>query len=110
MHLPLPVTVAPGQKLKVTISGTSWGSSDFRIWTVPQGGETSGDFVQNNSIFLNPTVNEDNSFTGTVELIAKDRECNRITLKPLYGVKITNLLISEIKVELVSSETPAASP
>ena len=110
MHLPLPVTVAPGQKLKVTISGTSWGSSDFRIWTVPQGGETSGDFVQNNSIFLNPTVNEDNSFTGTVELIAKDRECNRITLKPLYGVKITNLVISEIKVELVSSETSAASP
>ena len=55
-------------------------------------------------------MNEDNSFTGTVELIAKDRECNRITLKPLYGVKITNLLISEIKVELVSSETPAASP
>ena len=110
MYFPIPVTVTPGQKLKVTISGTSWGSSDFRIWTTPQGGETSGDFVQNNSVFLNPTVNADNSFTGTVELIAKDRECNRITLKPLYGVKITNLVISEIKVELVSSETPAASP
>lgn len=110
MHFPLPVTVAPGQKLKVTVSGTSWGTDDFRIWTVPQGGETSGDFVQDNSIFLKPTVNADNSFTGTVELIAKDRECNRITLKPLYGVKIKNLIISEIKVELVSSETPAASP
>lgn len=55
-------------------------------------------------------MNEDNSFTGTVELIAKDRECNRITLKAQLGVKIKNLVISEIKVELVSSETPVASP
>ena len=47
MHLPIPVTVAPNQKLRVTISGTSWGTNDFRIWTTPIGGETSGDFVQN---------------------------------------------------------------
>lgn len=110
MYFPIPVKVAPGQKLKVTVSGTSWGTSDFRIWTVPQGGETAGDFVQDNSIFLNPTVNADNSFTGTVELIAKGRECDRITLKPLHGVKIKNLVISEIKVELVPQETTAASP
>ena len=110
MYFPIPVTVSPGQKLKVTVSGTSWGSNDFRIWTTPQGLETSGDFVQNNSVFLNPTVNADKSFTGTVELIAKDRECNRITLKPLYGVKISNLIISEIKVELVPLESSAASP
>lgn len=110
MHLPIPVTVAPGQKLKVTVSGTSWGTADFRIWTVPQGGETSGSFVQNSSIFLDPTVNADNSFTGTAELIAKDKECNRITLKALNGTKIKNLVISEIKVELVPLETSAASP
>lgn len=110
MHLPIPVTVAPGQKLKVTVSGTSWGTADFRIWTVPQGSEGSGDFVEDTEIYLNPTKNVDNSFTGTVELTAKGRECNRITLKSQWGVKIKNLVISEIKVELVPLETTAASP
>lgn len=63
LHLPIPVTVAPDKSIKITISGTSWGTNDFRIWTTPIGNETSGDFVQNSSIYLRPTVQDDGSFT-----------------------------------------------
>ena len=108
MHLPIPVTVAPNQKLRVTISGTSWGTNDFRIWTTPIGGETSGDFVQNPDVYLSPTVQDDGSFTGTVTLTAsggKDADnpqsSNSITLKAAWNTRIQNLIISDIKVELI---------
>ncbi len=108
MHLPIPVTVAPNQKLRVTISGTSWGTNDFRIWTTPIGGETSGDFVQNPDVYLSPTVQDDGSFTGTVTLTAsggKDADnpqsSNSITLKTAWNTRIQNLIISDIKVELI---------
>ena len=105
MYIPLPITVSPGQTLKVTISGPKWGTKDFRIWTTPQGGEGDGtSFVENPNIYLNPTINADGSFTGTVEVVAKGKDCNRITLKAGYGQKITDLIISDIKVSIVQPD------
>lgn len=101
IYIPIPVTVQPGEKLKVTISGSSWGTSDFRIWTTPSDAKSAGDYVLDNNVYLNPTKNEDGSFTGTVELTAKDKACSYITLKPGHGTKITKLVISEVKVDLV---------
>lgn len=108
LHLPIPVTVAPDKSIKITISGTSWGTNDFQIWTTPIGNETSGDFVQNSSIYLRPTVRDDGSFTGTVTLTAsggkdKDnpRSSNSITLKTAWSTRIQDLIISDIKVELI---------
>lgn len=107
MYFPIPMTVSPGETLRVTISGPSWGSNDFRIWTTPAGSEGSGDFVENSSTFLDPKKNADGSYTGTVEVTAKDRECNRITLKAQWGVKIEGLVISKITVERVKSTESA---
>ena len=104
VYIPLPIKVSPGQKLNVTISGPKWGTNDFRIWTTPQGGEGDGGFVVDPNIYLKPTVNADGSFTGTVEIEAKGEDCNRITLKAGWNVKIQNLIISDIKVSIVQPD------
>ena len=100
VHIPLTTTIKPGQKVKITISGTKWGDNDFRIWTTPKNIETSGDFVEKNNVFLAPNINDDGSFSGTVNLVAKGADCSNITLKPNHGVKIKDLVISDIKIAL----------
>lgn len=103
-YFPIPVTVAPGEKLRVTVSGSSWGTKDFRIWTTPKWGEESSDYVENHEIFLKPETQSDGSFSGTVELTAKEKNCDRITLKPAWNDKIQNLVITSITVERIGKE------
>lgn len=108
MYFPLPLTVKSGDTLRVTVSGPSWGTDKFRIWTTPADATGSGDFVHNANISLNPSVSAGSPYTVSVDLTAKDRDCNCITIKAGYGVKIKDLIISEIVVERVEAEKPPA--
>lgn len=110
IHVKLPFTVKPGQKVNVSIAGPQWGTSDFRIWTVPKDAKYSGDYVENNNITLNPKINDDNSFGGTASVVCKKGDCNYLTLKPQAGIKITGLIISSIDVEVEALPEPTPRP
>lgn len=106
LYVPLGFDVPEGKTVRVTVEGTSWGDGSFRIWTTPADGLTSGDFVTNNQLFLAPTNGDaaavaGETFVGTLELTAKGKTCNHLTLKPGYGTKIKGLVITSIKAELV---------
>ena len=106
LYFPLPYPVQPGQWVEVTVSGKSWGTNDFRIWTTPADSKTSGSYVHNNGIYLNPTISEDGSYVGTVSLQAIDRECTNLTFKPQHGFRIQDLIISSISVKYLPIELP----
>lgn len=104
MYFQNPITVKPGEKIRVTISGPKWGSKDFRVWTTPSTDTGNGtDYAKDPNVFLNPTKQTDGSYSGTVEIAAKTGECNCLALKASYGVKIQDLIISEIIVERVTT-------
>lgn len=104
MYFPNPITVKAGERIRVTISGPKWGSNDFRIWTTPSTDTGNGTvYAENPNVFLNPTKQTDGSYSGTVEIAAKAGECNCLALKAAYGVKIQDLIISEIIVERVTT-------
>lgn len=108
MYFPIPLTVKPGEKLKVTISGPSWGTDKFRIWTTPENATGSGDYVEDANIYLDPSVSAGSPYTVSVELTAKKSDCNCITIKAGWNVKIKDLIISEIVVERVEAEKQPA--
>ena len=104
MYFPNPITVKAGERIKVTISGPKWGSNDFRIWTTPSNDTGNGSvYAEDPNVYLNPTIQPDGSYSGTVEIAAKAGECNCLSLKAGYGVKIQDLIISEIIVERVNT-------
>ncbi len=103
LYFPNPITVKKGETIRVTISGPKWGSNDFRIWTTPSYDTGNGGaYTEDPHVYLKPTIRSDGSYSGTVEITAKDGECNCLSIKAGYGVKIQDLIISEIIVERVT--------
>ncbi len=103
MYFPNPITVKAGEKIRVTVSGPKWGSNDFRLWTTPSTDTGNGNvYAENPDEFLKPTIQADGSYSGSVVIGAKAGECNCLSIKAAYGVKIQDLIISEIIVERVT--------
>ena len=98
--IPLPFEVNPGESVKVTISGPSWGSGTFRCWTVPQYEKHSGSYVHNNSLTFQTSATKGEAFTSSLTLTAKDKVCNHLTFKTTSGA-VNGLVIDNISVQKV---------
>lgn len=100
IYIPTGFSIPVDTDVKVTIKGSSWGNRDFRVWTTPLTGRTSGDFVTNNQVFLNPGVAQGEPFEKTISLTTKGEACANLTLKPSSGFSVKGLVITNITIEV----------
>lgn len=102
IYIPTGFDIPVDTDVEITIKGTSWGSADFRVWTTPIDGQTSGDYVTNNQLYLNPGVAQGAAFEKTITLTTKTKACGSLTLKPSHGTNVKGLVITDIIVNVVA--------